>query len=178
MKSWKLKLSFFLCCIILLSACHGSNNGASPNATPAPAPGEAYGSENSPVLEMEMALSGAGIFGTEISGDQNGAYFILPNTEDYSGRLLYYDYAIRQLIYLSDQMVVTNDEENPGWLEDIFGGAVPLAVNGKLYVVKYGKSPIPNINYEGSPSFLLQMEPNAASRKKLTVPQGLSLIHI
>ena len=45
-----------------------------------------------------MALSGAGIFGTEISGDQNGAYFILPNTGDYSGRLLYYDYATRQLI--------------------------------------------------------------------------------
>ena len=79
------------------------------------------------------------------------------------------------MIYLSDQMVVTNDEENPGWLEDIFGGAVPLAVNGKLYVVKYGKSPIPNINYEGAPSFLLQMEPNAASRKKLTVPQGCLL---
>lgn len=175
MKLWKFLFSVFLCCIILLSACHGSNNGASPNATPAPAPGEAYGSENSPVLEMEMALSGAGIFGTEISGDQNGAYFILPNTGDYSGRLLYYDYATRQLIYLSDQMVVTNDEENPGWLEDIFGGAVPLAVNGKLYVVKYGKSPIPNINYEGAPSFLLQMEPNAASRKKLTVPQGCLL---
>ena len=88
MKSWKLKLSFFLCCIILLSACHGSNNGASPNATPAPAPGEAYGSENSPVLEMEMALSGAGIFGTEISGDQNGAVKIKA-TATPSGKVTY-----------------------------------------------------------------------------------------
>lgn len=175
MKSWKFQIPLILCCVVLLSACaaSGSLNSDSPIETPASsAQRDNSASENPSLLEMTMALSGAGIFGTEISGDQNGAYYILSTADDYSACLVYYDYATRQLIYLSDQMVVTNDEENPGWLEDTFGGAVPLAVNGKLYVVKYGKSPIPNIGYEGSPAFLLQMEPNAANRVKLTVPQG------
>lgn len=170
MKSWKFKLPLILCCIVLLSACAASSSMNSD--PPIGIPASSAQSENSPSLEMTMALSGTGIFGAEISGDQNGAYYILSTADDYSACLIYYDYATHQLIYLSDQMVVTNDEENPGWLEDTFGGAIPLAVNGKLYVVKYGKSPIPNIDYEGSPTFLLQMEPNAANRVKLTVPQG------
>jgi len=121
---------------------------------------------------MKMALSSMGVFSGEITGNEDGAYAILPNTDDYSARLIYYDYATRQLIWLSNQMIVTNDEENPGWIEDTFGGAVPMAANDCLYVVKYGKSPIPSIQYEGSPSYLLRMETNAANRQKLVVPQG------
>ena len=86
---------------------------------------------------------------------------------------LYYDYASRQLIHLSNQVLPTNDEENPGWIADIFGGAAPIAVNGKFYVLKYGKAPLPKIQYEGSPSILLEMEPNAANRKSLTLPSGM-----
>ncbi len=179
MKLWQAKVSSVLCCIMFLCACAAPGSVTSdPSAeitagTPVSSPQSAVpASESRPPLPMSMALLGAGLFSSEVSGDQNGAYYILSNSEDYSARLIYYDYATRQLIYLSDQMVVTNDEENPGWLEDTFGGAVPLAANGKLYVVKYGKSPIPNIGYEGSPSYVLQMEPNAANRKKLAVPQG------
>ncbi len=186
MNLWLAKVSSALCCIVLLCACAAPDSvvndlpaemaAGTPAGASASSPQRADPvSENRPSLQMTMALSGAGLFGSEISGDQNGAYYILSNTEDYSARLLYYDYATRQVIFLSDQMVVTNDEENPGWLEDTFGGAVPLAANGKLYVVKYGKSPIPNIGYEGSPSYVLQMEPNAANRKKLAVPQGCLL---
>lgn len=119
---------------------------------------------------MTMALRGDGFSGGMIAGTGDGAYTLLPSTEDFSARILYYDYATRQLIYLSNQVLVTNDEENPGWIEDVFGGAVLLTANDRLYVVKYGKSPLPSIGYEGSPTCLLQMEPNAANRKTLTVP--------
>ena len=33
---------------------------------------------------------------------------------------------------LSNQVLPTNDEENPGWIADIFGGAAPIAVNGNF----------------------------------------------
>ena len=59
--------------------------------------------------------------------------------------MLYYDYATLQLIYLSDQVVVTNNDENPGWIEDIFGGAVPLAVNEKLYIYRYAEITLPDV---------------------------------
>lgn len=140
-----------------------------PAASGTPAAGDA--------LEMQLVFSGMGNFDSSLSGNEAGAYSLLSSPEDFSARLIYYDYATRQLIWLSDQMVVTNDEENPGWIEDTFGGAYPIAANGKLYVVKYGKSPVPAIGYGGSPSFLLQMEPNAANCKKLTVPQGSLLYH-
>lgn len=168
MRSLIQKISFVVCCVTVLSACAQSSGLASrpQSRTVAPAP------QNDPPLEMKMALSSMGVFGQEVAGNEDGAYTILSNTQDYSARILYYDYATRQMTYLSNQVVVTNDEENPGWLEDVFGGAVPLAVNEKLYIVKYGKSPIPRIHYEGSPSFLLEMETNAANRKKLTVPRG------
>lgn len=169
MRLQNLKIAFIICCVLVLSACMQPD---SPRTCPESAPSAASSSQSSSSLEMKMALSSMGVFGQEIAGNENGAYTILSNTQDYSARLLYYDYATRQMTYLSNQVIVTNDEENPGWLEDVFGGAVPLAVNGKLYVVKYGKSPIPRIHYEGSPSFLLEMEPNAANRKKLPVPRG------
>lgn len=175
MKLWNAIFLFSLFCIVLLSACTNSNEVNTNSSSDIPEPTtqiESTDSGTSAPLEMTMALPSTGIFSTEISGNQDGAYYILPNTNDYSAQLLYYDYATLQLIYLSDQVVVTNNDENPGWIEDIFGGAVPLAVNEKLYIIKYGKSPIPNINYDGSPTFLLQMEPNAANRIKLSVPQG------
>lgn len=176
MKQMILKSGILLCCVLLLAAC--SNAESTTNSFPETQSAVIHQStdpvipESESFLNMKMALPSTGIFGGELSGNDDGAYCLLPNTQDYSARLLYYDYATQQLIFLSNQMVVTNDEENPGWIEDTFGGACPIAANGKLYVVKYGKSPIPSINYEGSPSFLLQMEPNAANRKMLTVPQG------
>ena len=119
---------------------------------------------------MTMALRGGGPSGGMVAGTGDGAYSLLPSTEDFSARILYYDYATRQLIYLSNQVIVTDVEDNPGWIEDVFGGAALMTANDKLYVVKYGKSPLPGIGYEGSPTCLLQMEPNAANRKTLTVP--------
>ena len=171
MKLWNAIFLFSLFCIVLLSACTNSNEVNTNSSSDIPEPTTQIESTDlgtSAPLEMTMALPSTGIFSTEISGNQDGAYYILPNTNDYSAQLLYYDYATLQVIYLSDQVVVTNNDENPGWIEDIFGGAVPLAVNEKLYIIKYGKSPIPNINYDGSPTFLLQMEPNAANRIKLS----------
>ena len=165
MKLWNAIFLFSLFCIVLLSACTNSNEVNTNSSSDIPEPTTQIESTDlgtSAPLEMTMALPSTGIFSTEISGNQDGAYYILPNTNDYSAQLLYYDYATLQVIYLSDQVVVTNNDENPGWIEDIFGGAVPLAVNEKLYIIKYGKSPIPNINYDGSPTFVLQMEPNAA----------------
>lgn len=119
---------------------------------------------------MQMAIS-AGSFPV-ISGNNEGAYYIWANSQDTSGLTLYYDYASRQLVHLSNQVLPTNDEENPGWIADIFGGAVPIAANGKYYVLKYGKAPMPTVQYEGSPSILLEMEPNAANRRSLTLPNG------
>lgn len=173
---FKTRMAAAVCLILILafSAC-------APSAAPETAASDppAVSQSDAPTvdavrasLHMEMALPSMGAFSGEIASNENGAYAILSGTEDWSGRLIYYDYATRQLIWLSDQMVVTNDEENPGWLEDTFGGAAPMAANGQLYEVKYGKAPVPGIGYEGSPSYLLRMEPNAANRQKLTVPQG------
>lgn len=161
-------IASILCCLLLLSACAQNAQASVESASDT----ASLPQQNVPAIKMTMALHSLGLLGTEIAGNENGAYAILPDTQDYSARILYYDYATRQLTYLSNQVIVTNDEENPGWLEDVFGGAVPLAVNEKLYIVKYGKPAIPSIPYEGSPSFLLQMEPNAANRQALTIPQG------
>lgn len=181
MKRAVLKFLILLCCILPLAACAAPADAGSgrpenePSRSPQPAaPGTP--APDAPArgasLEMQMVFSGLGSFDSGISGNEAGAYGLLSGVQGFSARLIYYDYATRQLSWLSDQMIVTNDEENPGWIEDTFGGACPIAANGKLYVVKYGKSPVPNIGYEGSPSFLLQMEPNAANRKELTVPRG------
>lgn len=167
MKKFAAALSIALCCLLLSACAQNAQASVEPVSDTASLP-----QQNAPAIKMTMALHSLGLLGTEIAGNENGAYYILSDTQDYSARILYYDYATRQLTYLSNQVIVTNDEENPGWLEDVFGGAVPLAVNEKLYIVKYGKPAIPSIPYEGSPSFLLQMEPNAANRQALAIPQG------
>lgn len=164
----KLKLTLFLLCVcLLLSAC-GTQPASTPNNSSAVSESGAIEQQTPPEMQMAMA---AGSLPT-IAGNDEGAYYIWANGQDSSGLTLYYDYASRQLIHLSNQVIPTNDEENPGWISDIFGGAAPLAVNGKFYVLKYGKAPLPKIQYEGSPSILMEMEPNAANRKTLTLPRG------
>lgn len=169
----KLKLTLFLLSVCLLFSACGGQSASFPDNSSVSSDWEgtpnAVESETQP--EMQMAMPAGSL--PMIAGNNEGAYYIWANGQDPSGLTLYYDYASRQLIHLSNQVLPTNDEENPGWIADIFGGAAPIAVNGKFYVLKYGKAPLPKIQYEGSPSILLEMEPNAANRKRLTLPSGI-----
>ena len=95
MKLWNVIFLFSLFCIVLLSACTNSNEVNTNSFSDIPEPTtqiESTDSGTSAPLEMTMALPSTGIFSTEISGNQDGAYYILPNTNDYSAQLLYYLY--------------------------------------------------------------------------------------
>lgn len=169
----KLKLTLFLLCACFVFSACGRESASFPDNSSASSEwqGTPNAVESQTQPEMQMAMPAGSL--PMIAGNNEGAYYIWANGQDPSGLTLYYDYASRQLIHLSNQVLPTNDEENPGWIADIFGGAAPIAVNGKFYVLKYGKAPLPKIQYEGSPSILLEMEPNAANRKRLTLPSGM-----
>ena len=136
----KLKLTLFLlsACLVF-SACGGQSASFPDNSSVSSDwEGTPHSLESQTQPEMQMAMPAGSL--PMIAGNNEGAYYIWANGQDPSGLTLYYDYASRQLIHLSNQVLPTNDEENPGWIADIFGGAAPIAVNGKFYVLKYGKA--------------------------------------
>ena len=121
----KLKLTLFLLSVCLLFSACGGQSASFPDNSSASSEWQgtpnAVESETQP--EMQMAMPAGSL--PMIAGNNEGAYYIWANGQDPSGLTLYYDYASRQLIHLSNQVLPTNDEEIPDGLQ-IFLAAQPL----------------------------------------------------
>lgn len=120
-----------------------------------------------------MATDSAGM--QMIAGGKSGAYYLLEAVGTDGAQIIYLDYATRQQIPWSNQMTVTQDETNPGWIPDRSGGVRPMVAGETLYVAKYGRVSLPKANFEGWPTFLYRMAADGTARKTITLPRDILL---
>lgn len=162
MKNKRKLLCLFLClCILLLCLCgcvgqRDITDGANPAGS------TVHGSE-----KWELVTPSTGLFFSTYTGNEQGAYLTENDGKDSSGYITYFDYATMQHIYLSPQLDVTFDEQNPGWIDDIGAGHIAIATEDALYVYIIGVSGEESATYEAHPARLLKMKPNGADREEI-----------
>ncbi len=81
-----------------------------------------------------------------------------------NGRILYYDVATTTLINLSNQLIVTEDETNPGYLEDV-GANVEMFIGGEHLYLTSSKT-----QYDTVPSAIIQMGLSGSDQKTIEIP--------
>ncbi len=151
---------FLLVCAVLFTSCRAKapdDGNSSPGGSAQP------GGE--PTWRLVTPSRGFSLY----SGNGQGAYHVENTGKDFSGHLVYHDYGTMQEIYLSPQLDVTFDEQNPGWIADTSGGVFPIATDDALYVFIYG------LNSSEHPARLLRMNPDASDRKEITLTGGYSV---
>ncbi len=128
---------------------------------------QAEGGFSGETTPMELVTPNKGLLYSSYSGNEQGTYYVDNTGKDFSGYLLYMDYASLQTVYLSPQLDVTFDEQNPGWIDYLGGGAFPIATDDALYVYLCGLPGTGSATYEEHPARLLKMQPNGADRQEI-----------
>lgn len=149
--------------ILLLSGC---GFGATSEAVPSEKPVSALpipSKEETCNLSMASGSYGADL----IRGNQNGAYFLW--SEDNGDQVLYVDYKTKSLMAWTNQLNPSQDESNPGWIGDSFGGTRPYVTEEHVYVLKEGRLPIPRVGFPGSPCKLSQLSLDGTGRRTITL---------
>ncbi len=165
MKKRRLLPVVILLCALCLAGC--ARQAGSPADAQGGAQGSADGGAADTGKRLELVTPTTGLFFASYSGNENGTYLVENTGKDYSGYLTYYDYGSLQKIYLSPQLDVTFDEQNPGWIDDLGGGAFPIATDDALYVYICGLNSETSATYEDHPARLLKMQPNGADRQEI-----------
>ena len=117
---------------------------------------------------LVMATDASGF--SQIRGNQNGAYFLWSTGEGH--QVLYVNYSTKDLTAWTNQLNPTQDETNPGMIMDAFGGTKPYVTEDNVYVMKFGKLPLPSVGFPGSPCKLSKLSLNAAGRRTITLPSN------
>lgn len=126
-----------------------------PSATPIPAPH----------LDLRMATDSSGF--QFVAGNDHAGYYLL-DMDNHTGQVICLDYESLQQTYWTNQLAPSFDENDPGWIGDTYGGARTIASGDNLYVFKYGKTPLKNVNPTGSPAQIHLMNYNGMSRKTIS----------
>ena len=93
---------------------------------------------------------------------------------DYGGTsVLYYDYETMTLNYLSNQLIATSSDENPGWIPNDEGGTVPAISGDHLYVITIGLRASGEM--AGTPPKVFRMALDGSDRKELILPENMLL---
>ena len=126
--------------------------------------------DNSKEISLSIVKTPAMLFDNTISSS-NGLYKL---RIDHGGTsVLYYDYSTMSLNYLSNQLIATSSDENPGWIPSNEGGTVPTINGDYLYVVTVGLRSVGGSGAE--PAKVFQMTLDGSNRKELTLPQSMLL---
>lgn len=104
----------------------------------------------------------------QIGGNQRGAYFLWSTGNGH--QMLYVDYDTKALTAWTNQLKPTQDEANPGWLNDTDGGTEPYVTEDAVYVLKKGNLPLPGVGYAGSPCKLSKLSLDGTVRRTITLP--------
>ena len=121
-------------------------------------------------LSLSIVKTPGMLFDNTIASS-NGLYKL--RTDHGGTSVLYYDYSTMSLNYLSNQLIATTSDENPGWIPSDEGGTVP-AINGDyLYVVTVGLRSVGGSG--GEPAKVFRMALDGSDRKDLTLPQSMLL---
>ena len=123
-------------------------------------------SESGKTYDLIMASSSIGY----IHGNENGAYFLWSIGEGH--QVLYVNYSTKDLTAWTNQLNPTQDETNPGMIMDAFGGTKPYVTEDNVYVMKFGKLPLPSVGFPGSPCKLSKLSLDAAGRRTITLPSN------
>ena len=113
-----------------------------------------------------ISAQGGPIF-TGISGTKNGGYEIFAHT-DATADIIYYDYQTLQKIYLSSSPNETHNENSTAYLDNVMGGAVALASEKCLYILKAGSNAIGG-GTDLAP-YLLRMDLDGSNRERFDIP--------
>lgn len=143
---------------LLFAGCASGGPPAQPVGTASPPPSP---TPLPPVVEEDFepapappTLWMADESGWRLAAGGEDAAYCLVDGEQFTAHLVKLDYASGIQTYWPDGLQSTFDENDPGWIGDIYGGARPVAFGQNLYVFKYGKIPLENANLEGSPARL------------------------
>lgn len=158
-----LKLLPAICIIsifLLLTSCSQNAAEARPSAgSSEPAEG------GSQALTPYLVTSRYGINNSYYAVSQEGAYFLVDNS-DRSANIAYIDFSTRQQIFLSSQPdSLHHDETDTSWVEDVPGSSTLFVAGDSLYLLASGlPSQPPN---EGDFGYILQMDMNGGNRQKI-----------
>ena len=161
-----------LACAFLVS-CEGVDNKQPlPIDITDETPVDEVPSSNTDTKETSLSIikTAGTLFDNSISSSE-GLYKI---RSDYGGSsILYYDYETMALNYLSNQLIATSSDENPGWIPSNEGGTVPVINNDYLYVVTVGLRPLGEM--EGTPPKVFRMAMDGSDRKELILSENMLL---
>jgi len=119
------------------------------------------------VYDLKMVTGFEGVLSSPYSGNSEGAYQILDNL-DGSVNILYTDYVTHQRIFLSNKPDSTHyDESDTSWIENGYGGCIPIVAGDKLYVFKFAVPSGIEDKGEDALGCIYQSDLNGANRKQL-----------
>lgn len=125
------------------------------------------------VPSLKMLTSPDGLLFSSGAPAPDGFYDVFLN-HDGSANIIYYDYAARQTIYLSNQVNSNHkDTSDTSYLEFAMGGVFPLNDGEYLYILKAPNSPLLRTGQEGGKGYLLRMDPNGQNRAAISLPAAL-----
>ncbi len=95
---------------------------------------------NQPKTEQEQQkppyyiISNTSGYGSNNTGNSLG-FFTVERDSENSAHVEFLDLETKQRIFLSNQINVTFDEQNPGWIDDIDPGATPMVTEDYLFLI-------------------------------------------
>lgn len=123
--------------------------------------------EKQEIDQLSLIVPGNGLAAAEFSGSEAGCYWIRMNT-NYSANIFYIDYMSAQKIFLSDQInSLHNDPSDPSYIEDAYGGCIPIAEKNCLWILKFGASSLASTVGEKALPTLYRCDVNGENRQKL-----------
>ncbi|MEG1944284.1 MAG: hypothetical protein RR058_02555 [Oscillospiraceae bacterium] len=117
-------------------------------------------------IDMELVTRG-GIYQMQAVAD-GGCYEIYGHIDGH-GKLFFYDFDTRVISYVSNQLIPTDDETNPGWISDLMGGITPVVADDSLYLFKLGALPVPAESHPGYEKHIIKMDFDGTNRKTISL---------
>lgn len=162
-------ISGFLAAILLASCAQGNGSSKIEDETAKTEGPEKTTAENAYTYNF---LCDSMLFSAGATTDE-GFYDLVLNL-DGTGNIIYYDYATRQCVYLSDQInSLHRDESDTSFFESFIGGADILSDGNYLYILKQtNRYLLENDDKRGS-GYIYRMDLDGNHRKAIPLPANM-----
>ncbi len=117
--------------------------------------------ENQNEGNLHMLVSGYGIPYNIISSCEYGSLGFKRNTHG-GASLIYYDHESMTYGTLTNQNEATCDNNNPGWIDNSFGGLAPIINEKEIIIIKAGDTKTDY--WDGTGSYFLKMNPDGTNK--------------
>ncbi|MEG1384145.1 MAG: hypothetical protein RSD08_02470 [Oscillospiraceae bacterium] len=160
-KTYAITAAFILLSILLLTGCNKNESPISPDEPDAVQ--ENAEDTPQPTGDLKLITRSNGLGSSGYASTEDGIYMACDN-DGGSSHLEYIDFSTAKRVYLSNQLDVTFDESNPGWLGQS-NGCVPMTDGEYLYIY-YSWQTATN-----TPPKFVQADLTGTNRKELVVPE-------